>query len=164
MKIYTDHIKLRQAVCMHMLNHYPLFINYFSDYAEFLEFVNKMKKPNSWAENEIIFSTSLYVNRNLFTISAENTIKCPLNRHYLIDDANSGNLEKCLILGYNSQNHFQSLILPTEMLNTGASQNENQLTTSHMTPLKRQLTLNDYLTPTKKRVTFFTLHKKMITN
>lgn len=162
LEIFTDPLKPRKNVCTHMVDNYQHFIDFFNGDLEFHAYVNRMRIPNEWAEDHIVFATCFYVNKNIYIMSEESTRDYPFNKHYNIDQENEDNLQKCLLLGYHSQTHFQSLVLLSEKkvshvmtVSSGERKSTLQGNNWHnvkITSAKVQSTLRDFIDPSKKRV------------
>jgi hypothetical protein len=125
LSIATNPEKLRDAVCCHMLKN-SIGLEWFPSLNEFEKFVSLMRVPKTWAEDVFVFATAHFLQLNLFFMSLENDETTPLTKQYTVDDRNKDNLSKCLLLGYLSQVHFQSLLLPSEALVNIQTWNLNQ--------------------------------------
>lgn len=153
--IVTNPTKLRQAVGEHMLQHSELFKPGLASHVNFNDFIEKMKQPNEWVEDEVIFACAHFLNKNVYFMSKDNTKAHPLNKHYQLDLENTENFSQCLILGYLSQYHFQSLLLPSEICSIPQSAESSKQTKcvpslatykqNQSGPNKRRFTLQDYM-------------------
>lgn len=101
-------------MCDFTVDNYHLFVDIFAGDQDFNSYICQMRRKNEWASDQIIYATCLYLRKNIYTLAKENSSDRPLNDHYQIDPKNATNLSQCLILGYYSQVHFQSLMPLTE--------------------------------------------------
>jgi len=129
---------LRKAIVNFSYSHLDLLLNETDkSLEECLQFLDNMSTNGVWAENEIILMAAKFLNCNIFLLNYPLNVSAPITRIFV--DDNLTLLDDCIILGYVSGCHFQSLI-PNKNQTSGIQNNSKNMASNksptHISPKK----------------------------